>query len=201
MEEKIVNPITKRYIKVNGPTYMKLVEEGYKPSYLNSLKDIKTLELNSITDEQIQFNDDVMHIIINKLNLQELYALYHTNKYFKNLLDSEPILNELCKKYFTCWENINTFDDFVYVFNYKYNEYTLKSLNLIKSTYINENKKITECKSRRLDKTPLCNAKYNLSYGYKKEIDLLSSSKNDKEYKKNLAYLEYVINHRLLTLL
>lgn len=199
MEEKIINPITKRYIKVNGPTYMKLVETGYKPSYLNSLKDIKNLELNSITDDQIQFNDDIMLIIIKKLNLQELYALYHTNKYFKILLDSEPILNEICKEYYVRRKNVNTFDDFVYIFNYRYDKYILNSLNLIKSTYINEHKKITECKSRRLDKTPVCDAKYNLSYGYKRELDLLSSSKNDKEYKKNLAYLEYVINYNLLS--
>lgn len=215
MEDKIINPLTKKYIKVGGPTYYKLIDEGYKESYLMSLKTKNDLQLSNITNEPVQFNDDVMNIILRSLDIRELFAMYHTNKYIVKSLNNKQLLSDLAEQFEI--EPTDTFYDFIISIindylktditnlNKKYysnNVHIFLELKIIKDAFINNHEKITMCRTRRLDKNKLCLAKYYLlKNGFGKEIELLNSSKNDDEYKKNLYHLEYKMYDYILSLI
>jgi hypothetical protein len=208
MEDRIINPKTKRYIKIGGPSYVKLIEEGYKESYLNSLKNVNNLELSKITDQSIIFNDDVMEMIIRTLQLPELYALYHTSKHFKKLLNNQQLLNDFSHSFEIV--QVNSFDDLIdslinEYLTMGYNKYDVQNVfreyNIIKNAFKN-NEKITICKTRRLDKNIICQAKFYMAKnGYAREIEKLSGSINDEEYKMNLKNLEYNIYYNTLLLI
>lgn len=216
--ERVINPKTKKYINVDGPTYNKLVEEGYAKSYLNSLKTVEDLQLNLKTDEQVQYTDDVILTLIKYLPLQELFAFYHTNKQFHKLMNSKIFIDYINKTYDI---NVHNFMDFInimiynkykvnmndlykddnksyrYVFddiwgyNVIYKEY--KKGNLI--SVCNTTKRTTRSKGINVK---LCESKQTMRKEYAKEIDNLYGSKNNKEYEKNLNQLEYAIYYKLL---
>lgn len=215
---RVINPKTKKYIHVNGPTYNQLVEEGYSKSYLNSLKNVKDLQLNLVTNEQVQYNDDVILMIIRYLLLNELFAFYHTNKHFHKLLNNNLFIDELNENYNV--KGLN-FMDFIHQIIYKKYNYNMNDLlnigklNCIASKYkwytfnaVNGYTLILDCyhhgelisafKTRRTTQGRLGEAKRYMRKEYAKEIDILSASKNNKAYEKNLSYLEYAIYYNLL---
>ena len=220
--ERIINPKTKKYINVDGPTYNKLVEEGYTKSYLNSLRQVSDLQLAMVTDQPIAYNDDVMNVIIGYLPLNELFALYHTNKHFSHLLNNPELLNALIQNFEIdtnkLQEPINTFMSFINQLIYNVYQYDMKELhtkvgikkpnyyhnvvrayNMIYNQFL-KNKLISMCKTRRTTNTELCHAKHYLQKnGYTQQIDILSSSKDSEEYKNNLSRLEYAIYYNLLS--
>ncbi len=166
-----------------------------------------------ITDKPVQYNNDVMDNILRYLPLNELFAMSHTNKHFRQLLNNFK-LNDLSESF-----DIKPVDNFMALMNqliydkYKYDMTKLHSLEEIKKkewwhatpiTSYNEiykaflkNEFIYSCKTRRTTNTPLCQAKYYLRKNYAKEIDQLNASKND--YQKNLNHLEYAIYYNLLS--
>jgi hypothetical protein len=209
MEQKVINPITKKYIKINGPTYNQLIDNGYTVSYLNSLKNKEDLYIKP--DQFISFNNDMMSNIIVYLDVQQLYTLYHTSKLFEKLLNDPHILHMLNEKYNL--ENYTTFIDFIDHFinivikkkwdriekHYRW-ESIIHFLNIIKDEY-NKNNKLTGCRTRKLTETLVCKTGFYLRFiGYDKEIDLLASSRSDNEYKINLYQLEYAIYNHMLSL-
>lgn len=210
MEQKVINPITKKYIKINGPTYNQLVDKGYTTSYLNSLKNKEDLYIKP--NQFISFNNDMMSNIIMYLDPQQLYVLYHTSKLFEKMLNDPHMLHMLNEKYNL--ENYTNFIDFIDHFvnivikkkwdrvdstHYRW-ESIIQYLNIIKNEY-HKNNKLTGCRTRKLSETPVCKAGFYFRYiGYDKEIDLLASSLSDNEYKINLYQLEYAIYNHLLSL-
>ncbi len=225
MEDRVINPKTKKLIKINGPTYTKLIDEGYTKSYLNSLKKAEDLQLNLVTDKPIEYNDDVMNTIIRYLPLNELFAFYHTNKHFAKLLNNQELLKNLSENFDI--KSASSFMDFINQIiknKYKYDMSTLHDLKDPKSEYVGYRKNtyrwyiqtqiseykiiynayhkgesITSCKTRRTTDTDLCHAKnYLQKHDYASEIDRLSASKNNEDYKKNLNHLEYAIYYKLL---
>jgi len=196
--ERVINPITKKYINVNGPKYNQLVEEGYTTSYLNSLKRVEDLHLNRITDQPIAFNDDVMKMIVYYLPLHELFVLYHTSKYFTTLLNNVDLLKTLSGNI------VPTPTSFMALIHDKINnkytyKYSMKYYKIIHDAYL-RHELISSCKTRRTSKSKLCEAKdYLKQHGFAKEIDLLYASKNEHAYGQHLSHLEYaIIYHALL---
>ena len=220
--KRIINPKTKKYIHVDGPNYNKLVEEGYTKSYLNSLQKVSDLQLAMVTDQPITYNDDVMNVIIGYLPLNELFALYHTNKHLSHLLNNPELLNALIQNFEIdinkVRKPITTFMQFIDELLYDVYKYDMQELhtkvgikkpnyyhnvirayNMIYNQFL-KNKLISMCKTRRTTNTELCHAKHYLQKnGYTKEVDILSSSKNNEEYKHNLSRLEYAIYYNLLS--
>ncbi len=203
--EQIINPKTKRFIKIGGPSYKKLINEGYKESYLNSLKNINNLQLNTITDQPIHYNDDIMTIVIQTLQLPELYALYHTSKYFHKLFNTKQILDNLINDFEI---KAATFDDFISILikNYLKIDFDQNKIfdeyQIIENAFINNHEKITMCRTRRLDQNIICIAKfYLLKKGFSKEIENLSGSKTDDQYIINLKNLKYQLYYDTLKLI
>lgn len=200
----IINPKTKRFIKIDGPSYKKLINEGYKESYLNSLKNINSLQLNTITDQPIHYNDDIMTIVIKTLQLPELYALYHTSKYFQKLFNTKQILDDLTNDFGI---KADTFDEFVDILinNYlkiNFNQHKVfDEYQIIENAFINNHEKITICRTRRLDQNVICIAKFYLLKNGFIEIEKLSGSKTDEEYTINLKNLKYQIYYDTLKLI
>jgi hypothetical protein len=201
--ERVINPLTKKYINVNGPTYNKLLEDGYEASYLNSLKTINDLQLSNITTEPVKFNDDMMYNVIMYLDLPKLYALYHTSKYFVRLLNKPEILLFLSEKFDV--PRFDTFNQFIndIIGNIWKHDYSLRQIMnsyfFIFNMFNQWNKKITECKTRRTSDNKLCRSKYKLRKDFPKEIDKLSASKDDDNYKNNLTHLLYAIDMYILS--
>lgn len=216
--ERVINPKTKKYIHVDGPTYNQLVEEGYSKSYLNSLRNITDLQLNLTTQNQISYNDDVILMIIRYLQLNELFAFYHTNKHFHKLLNNTLFIDELNENYHV---NTKNFMDFIHQLIFRKYKYDMNELTTFKYSKGKKEKNnyyiiysveqyitilknyykgvlISSCKTRRTTKSGLCNAKHYMKKDYAKEIDTLSASKNNKEYEKGLLQLEYAIYYQLL---
>ena len=220
MEDRVINPKTKKLIKIDGPTYTKLIDEGYTKSYLNSLKKVEDLQLNLVSDKPIEYNDDVMNTIIRYLPLNELFAFYHTNKHFAKLLNNKELLNDLSENFDI--KSASNFMDFINqiiknkykydmstlhdlkekekINNYRwYSETVYSSYKIIYNAY-HKGELITTCKTRRTTDTDLCHAKnYLQKKGYAYEIDQLSASKNNQDYKKNLNHLEYAIYYKLIS--
>lgn len=100
---RVINPKTKKYIRIDGPTYNKLLEEGYKKSYLNSLKCVENLQLEK--NKQISYNDDVILLLIRYLQLSELFAFYHVCTQFNKLINNAIFIEELNDNYHTNGKN------------------------------------------------------------------------------------------------
>jgi hypothetical protein len=196
--ERIINPKTKKYITIGGPTYNTLLEKGYEASYLNSLKTKYDLALSNRTTEPVKYNNDVMKQIIMYMNIANIYALYNTSKYFIRLINQPEVLKYLGDKY--GYENFTSFNQLIEGIIHDNTPYiTSAFLNNYNIIATNKNK-ITICKSRR-DKSMLCYAKYQLhKYGFGKELDILYYSKTDAMYKKNLYGLYYALLYELLSL-
>ena len=219
--DRVINPKTKKYIKIDGPTYNKLLDEGYTKSYLNSLHQKEDLELSMTTDKPIEYNDDVMITILRYLSLNELFAMNHTSKHISKLLNDLFLLNDLAINFKI--EPVHSFNAFIHDIiykKYKYDMSTLHDLNDVKPGSKNLSRQysfniissfkliynayrqeqyISSCKTRRTTDNPLCHAKiYLKDYGFNKEIDRLQAS-TPKDYKKNLNQLEYAIYYHLLS--
>lgn len=213
--ERVINPKTKKYINVDGPTYNKLLSEGYTKSYLNSLHKVEDLQLNLISDEPVQYNDDVLNTIIRYLPLNELFAMYHTDKHIRQLLNNKALLKDLGKNFDV---EPTSFMDFIHqiikdkykydmndlhnnlLFDYKkrwYSGNVIKAYNIIYNSY-KKGELISSCKTRRTTDTALCYAKQFLRKEYAKEIDLLAGAKLNN-YSQYLNHLEYAIYYKLLS--
>ena len=213
--ERVINPKTKKYINVDGPTYNKLLSEGYTKSYLNSLHKVEDLQLNLISDEPVQYNDDVLNTIIRYLPLNELFAMYHTDKHIRQLLNNKALLKDLGKNFDV---EPTSFMDFIHqiikdkykydmndlhnnlLFDYKkrwYSGNVIKAYNIIYNSY-KKGELISSCKTRRTTDIALCYAKQFLRKEYAKEIDLLAGAKLNN-YSQYLNHLEYAIYYKLLS--
>ena len=216
--ERIINPKTKKYIYINGPTYNKLIEEGYSASYLNSLKKVENLQLNLITTQLITYNDDIILILIRYLQLNELFAFYHTSKQFIRLINNNLFIIELNKNFRVKADNFMNLIHLIIYNKHKYNMHDLykeppgrvywwynsniiENFNVLYNQYNKGNllnNTIMVRTSRHSQKNILCGVKKNMIKNYAKELNKLSSSKNIIEYKKNLIRLEYAIYYNLL---
>lgn len=207
---RIVNPKTKKYINVDGPTYNKLLEDGYTKSYLNSLKNLNNLQLNLKTDEPIMYNNDVILILIRYLHLNELFAFYHTSKQFHICLNNEIFIVELCKNYRVIAKNFMNFIHQIIYKKYKYdmnasiprngnwwNVNDVIAYKIIMKEY-NQGNYLSMCKTKRTTKNKLCEIRNYMRRDYAKEINNLSAAKTTEAYKSCLIQLDYAIYCKLL---
>jgi hypothetical protein len=84
--EKIKNPLTNRYIYINGDTYKKLLTKGYTQDYLLSLPrtTVTKPKTNQITN--VILNNDMMYEIALNLKYVDIFHLCQTNKNYNHLI-------------------------------------------------------------------------------------------------------------------
>lgn len=102
MEEKVYNPISKRFISVYGNRYKQLIKSGY---YVNA-EGILTKKPESI------FNSKILHNIVTALTPNDLLSLYLTNK---QDLFTQAVLFQLSNLYGI--EPVTSFPEFIKLYN------------------------------------------------------------------------------------
>lgn len=127
---KIYNLTTKRYLTIGGQQYEKLKKQGYTivnnqlvpPNYEKPIEK-KSIQLSNPTKSEIP-SDIYLHIF-SELNINDLIALYSTNKWYKNQLNSQIVLNTLIQKYKL--PSVLSFKEYIS----QYIEYAIYLLNIL----------------------------------------------------------------------
>ncbi len=99
--DKVVNPKTGKLIKINGPTFNKLIEEGYTKNELME-KDLEQL------DEELPF--DILYNILIQSNINQIQNLCYTNKYLHQICNQTSFWELIHERdrlpLLTEWDNI-----------------------------------------------------------------------------------------------
>jgi hypothetical protein len=134
--DKIYNITSKRFLTIGGQQYEKLKKQGYiiinnqlvPPNYEIPV-DIKTVAKKSEIPSQLPTISDLYIPIFIELNINDLIALYSTNKWYKNQLNSQIVLNSLTQKYQL--PLVSSFKQYIQ----KYTEYAIFLLNMLAPLY------------------------------------------------------------------